>query len=158
MRPADAPAILDVYNHYVRHSSATFDIEPFSLTSRRSWFELFVNDVYRCFVATDDGRLLGYAACTPFREKPAYRPSVEVSVYVAPDHLNRGVGSALYATLLPTIANSVLHRAYACITLPNVASIALHEKHGFHRVGHHSEAGFKFDRYWDIAWYEKALD
>ncbi|PGH49904.1 GNAT family N-acetyltransferase [Streptomyces sp. Ru87] len=100
-------------------------------------------------------RILGYATSSPFRPKPAYGTSVETTVYCAPDALGRGVGSLLYTRLFEELAGEDLRRAYAGIALPNAASVRLHERFGFGPVGTFHEAGRKFGRYWDVAWFER---
>ncbi len=150
----DLPRLVDVYNHYVLTSHCTFDTELFSETARLPWFEQFDGSRYRCVVAEENGVILGYACTTPFKAKPAYGTSVEISVYVVPDVTRRGVGRTLYELLLPQLAGCDLHRVYAGIALPNDASIALHETFGFMKAAHFREVGYKFDRYWDVAWYE----
>jgi phosphinothricin acetyltransferase len=108
-------------------------------------------------VALAEGRLIGYASSSRFREKPAYETSVETSIYVTPDAIGRGAGSRLYAELFHSLEGEDVHRAYAGIALPNPASVALHERFGFKRVAHFTEQGRKFGRYWDVAWFEKLL-
>jgi phosphinothricin acetyltransferase len=82
---------------------------------------------------------------------------VETSVYLAPDAVGRGAGTRLYEKLFKALEGEDVHRAYAGIALPNPASVGLHERFGFKRAGHFTEQGRKFGRYWDVAWYEKAL-
>jgi phosphinothricin acetyltransferase len=101
--------------------------------------------------------VIGYACSSQFRTKPAYETSVETSIYLAPDAVGRGAGSRLYEYLFKALEDEDVHRAYAGIALPNPASIGLHERFGFKRVGHFTEQGRKFGRYWDVAWYEKSL-
>jgi phosphinothricin acetyltransferase len=110
-------------------------------------------------VATDGDtqEILGYATSSPYRTKPAYQTSVEVTVYVAPHAGRRGIGTLLYKALFAALAGEDLHRAYAGIALPNEASTRLHERFGFRHLGTHREVGRKFGRYWDVAWYEKEL-
>ncbi|MFF1694643.1 GNAT family N-acetyltransferase [Streptomyces sp. NPDC058257] len=103
------------------------------------------------------GLILGYATSSPFRTKPAYATSVEVSVYCAPDAAGRGIGTLLYKTLFEALEGEDLHRAYAGIAQPNDASGRLHERFGFRHVGTYREVGRKFGRYWDVAWYERPL-
>ncbi len=103
------------------------------------------------------GQVLGFASSSPFRPRPAYSTSVEVSVYVAPEAAGRGIGTLLYEHLFAALKGQDLHRAYAGITVPNAASVRLHERFGFALVGTYSEAGRKFDRYHDVQRYEKAL-
>lgn len=154
----DLPALTDLYNHYVKTSPATFDLEPASLESRREWMSRYSDSgPHRLLVAIDDGALAGYATSGKLREKPGYLTSVETTVYVHPDRHARGVGTSLYTALFAALANEDVHRAYAVIVLPNPASIALHARFGFEPVGLFREAGRKFGRYWDAQWFERAL-
>ena len=101
--------------------------------------------------------VMGFATSSPFRPRAAYATSVETSVYCDPDRLGSGIGSKLYARLFQDIESEDLHRAYAGISLPNDASVSLHERFGFVKVGEYSEVGRKFGRYWNVAWFEKKL-
>ena len=187
----DAAAINRIYNHYIRHSAITFDIEPWSIERRRDWLAGFIdgddgdardgdgdngdggdnggdngdggddngsdNDIYHALVAELDGAVAGFAFNHAFRAKPAYRRATETTVYAAADHQARGIGGALYAELFRRIESTDLHRAYAVIALPNPRSIALHRRFGFTRIATFSEVGYKFNKYIDAAWFEKAL-
>jgi phosphinothricin acetyltransferase len=158
-RPEDRPALIELYNHYVRETPITFDTEPYTVESRRPWFEQFAEaGPYRLLVAEEAGRLLGYAASMRYRPKAAYRTSVETSVYVAADEGGRGLGTLLYDALFRTVRGEALHLALAGVTLPNPASIALHRRFGFTSVGVQHEVGFKLGRYWDVEWFEKTLE
>ncbi len=158
IRPAvvgDLPALTAIYNHYVVHSHSTFDVHPSTVAERGEWFRQFDTvGPHRLLVATD-GEAVGYACSTWLRPKPAYLTSVETSVYVRPDHVGRGLGTQLCSMLLTLLAEEDVHRAYAVIALPGDASAALHEGLGYRHVGTFKEAGRKFGRYIDIAWYEK---
>lgn len=153
---ADLEELNDLYNHYVRTSACTFDIEPISMDARRAWFTEF-GGRYRLIVAVDGDRVLGYAHTKRFRPKEAYDPSVESTVYVHKDEQGKGLGKRLYDALFEAIAEEDIHRVYAGITMPNPASLALHESFGFKQVAYFTEQGRKFDRYWDVAWSEKEL-
>jgi phosphinothricin acetyltransferase len=154
----DLGQVNDLYNHYVRATHITFDIEPITMERRREWFAHYdVVGRHRLLVAVADDHVLGYASSSPFRPKDAYETSVEASIYLATDATGRGVGTALYMRLFDELAGEDVHRAYAGVTLPNPASIALHEKFGFALVGTYTEQGREFGRYWDVAWYEKWL-
>ena len=160
LRPArreDLPGMLSIYNHYVRTSHCTFDTEPFSAAEREPWWSQFDDRRYRCFVAADGAAVTGYACSAPLKPKAAYATSVEVSAYVDPERGGEGIGRALYERLLRALADEDVHRAYALIALPNDASIRLHQSFGFEKVAHLDEVGRKFDRYWDVAWYQRAL-
>jgi phosphinothricin acetyltransferase len=156
----DLEALTDLYNHYVRETAITFDTAVFTPQERRPWLLSHPEDgPHRLMVATDGDtqEILGYATSSPYRTKPAYRTSVEVTVYVAPHAGRRGIGTLLYKALFAALAGEDLHRAYAGIALPNEASTRLHERFGFRHLGTHREVGRKFGRYWDVAWYEKEL-
>jgi len=156
---ADLPALNDLYNHYVRETHITFDIEPITLEARREWFTHYgTTGRHRLLVATEADRLLGYATSSPYAPRPAYETSVETSIYLAPDAAGRGIGSRLYEALFRLLDGEDVHRAYAGVALPNPASIALHERFAFALVGRYTEQGRKFGRYWDVAWYERQLD
>ncbi|MEM8766213.1 MAG: N-acetyltransferase family protein [Pseudomonadota bacterium] len=154
---ADLPALTAIYNHYVASSHATFDVGAFTTETRTPWFEVFDGVRYQCWVAEAEDKLLGYACSQPFKAKRAYETSVEVSVYVAANAQQRGIGRALYERLLPALENEDLHRAYAGIAQPNEASMRLHDRFGFQEAARYTEVGRKFDRYWDVVWLERPL-
>ncbi|MFJ9374461.1 GNAT family N-acetyltransferase [Streptomyces sp. NPDC101455] len=161
---SDLDALTDIYNHYVRETPITFDTVPFTPEERRPWLLSHPEDgPYRLKVAVDgtfqgnSQRILGYATSSPYRVKPAYSTSVEVTVYLTPDAGGRGIGTLLYKALFEALADEDVHRAYAGIAQPNEASTRLHERFGFRHIGVHREVGRKFGRYWDVAWYEREL-
>ncbi|MFD5423964.1 GNAT family N-acetyltransferase [Streptomyces sp. NPDC127084] len=157
---ADLPALTELYNHYVRETAITFDTTVFTPEQRRPWLHSHPEDgPHRLLVAWDThlDRPLGYASSSAFRPKPAYATSVEVSVYLAPEATGRGIGTLLYEALFDALTDEDLHRAYAAIALPNEPSIRLHKRFGFRHAGTFGQVGRKFDRYWDVAWYEKEL-
>jgi phosphinothricin acetyltransferase len=161
VRPAteqDLGQLNDIYNRYVVETHFTFDIEPMTIEARREWFAHYDSTGrHRVLVGVSDAKVIGYACSSRWRPKPAYETSVETSIYLAPDAVGRGIGTKLYEELFKQLQREDLHRAYAGIALPNQASIALHERVGFKRVAHFTEQGRKFDRYWDVGWYEKPL-
>jgi phosphinothricin acetyltransferase len=165
VRPAtedDLPALTRIYNHYVEHTVATFDVEPFTVAARQPWFEHYAGTgPHRLLVAQVDSQVdsqvAGYATSGPFRLKPAYARTVETTVYLDPTATGRGVGSLLYGELLDLVTADGMHRAYAGVALPNDASEALHRRLGFRDVGTFTEVGRKQDRWVDVRWYERAL-
>ena len=161
IRPAvssDLAAITAIYNHYVVHTAITFDLEPFPAEARRSWLAQFMaTGRHRLLVAEEDGGIAGYAGSHQFRAKAAYDTTIETTVYCAPDAVGRGIGRRLYTALFEALRAEDLHLAIAGITLPNDASIVLHERFGFAPTGVMHGVGRKFGRYWDVAWYEKRL-
>lgn len=152
----DLPALLAIYNHYVVHTPITFDLEPRTLAQRRRWFEDFATTGrHQCFVAVDGGVAIGWSSSGRFKERAAYDTSVEMSVYLAPSHHGKGLGRKLYETLLAALAGEDIHRLYGGITLPNAASVALHEAFGFRLIGTQHEVGRKFGRFWDVGLFER---
>ncbi|MGW0084813.1 N-acetyltransferase family protein [Streptomyces sp. NPDC003393] len=154
----DLAELTRIYNHYVIETPITFDIEPFTVDQRRPWLLAHPDSgPHRLLVAEASGTLLGYATSSAFRPKRAYATSVETSVYVAPEHVGRGVGGLLYTALLGALEHEDLHMALAGITLPNEASQRLHARFGFRPVGVYEQVGRKFGRFWDVAWFQRPL-
>jgi phosphinothricin acetyltransferase len=158
-RPNDLTSVLEVYNHYVTHSPATFEVAPVTAEDRRGWFEEHLGGGrHRLWVAAASGdRLLAWATTSSFRPRAAYATTVEASAYCRPDAVGRGVGSRLYAALFRSIEGEDIERIVAGVTLPNPASIALHRRFGFRPVGVFSRVGRKFGQFWDVAWFERPL-
>ena len=155
---ADLERINDIANQYIKETHYNFELEPMTIEMRREWFSHYAgHGPHRLLVGLSGGRVIGYASSGRYRPKHGYDTSVETSIYLAPEAVGRGAGSKLYEALFKSLEHEDIHRAYAGIALPNPASIALHERFGFKRVAHFTEQGRKFDRYWDVAWYEKPL-
>ncbi len=155
---ADLPRLTEIYNHYVVHTPVTFDVEPYTVERRETWFSQFgVSGRYRLFVAEENGSVVGYAGTTRFRPKAAYETTVETTIYCDQRAIGKGIGSRLYGALLDALQAEDIRRIVAGYTLPNPASAALHERFGFQRVGIFTENGRKFGRYWDVAWNERPL-
>lgn len=154
----DLPALLEIYNHYVRETPVTFDIEPRTLEQRQAWLDGFASTGrYQCFVAVKDGRPVGWASSHPYNERAAYDTTVMSSVYLAPDAIGQGLGRRLYTALFEALAGEDIHRVFGSITLPNEASVRLHRALGFEPVGIYREVGRKFGRYWDLASYLRPM-
>ncbi len=155
---ADLEAIDRLYNHFVVTSPVTFDLAPITPQERLSWYrEIASEGPHQLFVAYGADSFLGFAHSKRLRPKAAYATSVETTIYLEPEVTGRGIGALLYGTLLEALRREKLHRVYAGITLPNPASIALHEGLGFRPIGVYDEVGRKFDRWWSVRWFEKAL-
>lgn len=155
-RTSDLPGIVRLYNHYIEHTPVTFDLEPTSVERRTSWMAQFAEQGrHRLFVAVRDGALVGYAGSHRFRDKAAYDTTVETTIYLAQDATGAGLGARLYGRLFEALAGEDVRSCIAGITLPNPASIALHERFGFVRCGVMHQVGTKHGRAWDVAWYER---
>jgi phosphinothricin acetyltransferase len=161
IRPAllsDLPRLTEIYNHYVIHTPITFDLVPHTVEGRVAWFEQFASSGrHRLLVAEENAIVVGYAGTMKFRNKAAYETSVETTVYCSHDALGRGIGSRLYAALFEALADEDIHRIVAGYTLPNSATLALHERYGFKPVAVFSEVGRKFGRYRDVGFSERPL-
>jgi phosphinothricin acetyltransferase len=158
-RLEDLETLTEIYNHYIVHSAITFDLHPYTAAARRAWFDEHTGSgPHRLLVAVDEhDRCIGYASSSRWRPKPAYNTTVEVSVYCHPDARGRGCGTALYAALFAALEREDVNAVVAGVSLPNAASLALHERFGFRPVGVFHAVGRKFDRFWDVAWFERPL-
>lgn len=150
----DAAAIARIYNHYVAETIITFEEDAVSDGEIRSRIEETQAASLPWFVAIEDGEVAGYAYASRWKSRCAYRYSVEVTVYVDPARPRRGIGSKLYAALLPALRSAGYHAAMGGIALPNDASIRLHEKFGFKKVAHFKESGFKFGEWIDVGYWQ----
>ncbi len=152
---ADLPAMAAIYDEQVRTSVATFDTAPRG-TAYLGEKLAAAGGADVVLVAVLAGEVLGYAFSGPFRPRPAYDGTKEVSVYLAADSRGLGLGRSLYAALLARLdALPLVHTQVAVIALPNAASVALHRSFGFEEVGVLREVGRKFDRWVDTAWYQR---
>ncbi len=108
-------------------------------------------------VAEEGSQILGYAYATQWRARSAYRFSVEITVYLAPEYTGRGIGSKLYGQLFPILQARGIHAVMGGIALPNEASVALHEKFGLRKVAHFEQVGFKFNQWIDVGYWQRML-
>ena len=153
----DAAAIASIYAPYVRASVVSFETEAPDEAGMRLRIEE-VGDAYPWLVACDgEGRVLGYAYACAFRTRPAYRFTVETTVYVADGAHRRGIGRLLYRALLPVLEAQGFTQAVGAITIPNEASIRLHESLGFVRAGTYEKVGFKLGEWRSVGLWQRAL-
>ncbi len=146
----DAEAIRAIYNHEVENETSTFDLVPRSLPEQLAW-QNARQGAFCVFVAEIDGEVVGFGALSPYKERAAYRTSVEDSVYVRRDMGRRGIGRAILDHLLTTAADGGFHAVIARITTLSAGSLALHEQMGFSLVGVEREIGRKFNKWLDVA-------
>lgn len=158
-RPEDLPSIREIYNHYVRNSSITFDEKPTSLADLRRNFSR-VRDRKMPFIVAEnpDGQLLGYAYVYPWKEKAAYRHTVENFIYLGPAATGKGLGKVLLGELIERSRAAGVKEMLAVIADQGAeASIAVHKKYGFKDIGHMGKVGFKFDRWLGTVLMQKSL-
>lgn len=152
--PDDTHRIADIYNYYVLNTVATFEevaVQPVEMAARITAIETLG---LPWLVAEVDGTILGYAYATGWKSRPAYRHSVEVAAYVDHQATGLGLGTALYVELFEALRLLPVHSVVACLSLPNLPSVMLHEKFGMTKTGHFTEVGYKFDMWIDIGYWQ----
>jgi phosphinothricin acetyltransferase len=153
---ADADAIAGIYRPVVEATAISFE----TTAPGRAEMGRRVTDTlpsHPWLVCDIDGRIAGYAYATRHRMRDAYRWSVDTSVYVDNGYRRRGVGRGLYESLFAILAAQGFFNAYAGITLPNPASVGLHESVGFEKLGVYRRVGYKLGRWHDVGWWQRAL-
>ena len=150
----DLLELLDIYNDEVLSGVATLDLNPRSLAEWQVWFDHHNVENHPLYVAEENGRVAGYSCLSSYREKEAFRSTVELSIYVAREFRNRGCATALMAFILDLAkADERTHCVVSVVTAGNEASCKLHEKFGFTYCGTIPEVGMKFGVYRDIVNY-----
>lgn len=155
---SDMSAVQAIYAHYVSHGLATFEEIPPSVDEMMSRRAAVLNAGLPYLAAEIDGRLVGYAYATAYRPRPAYRYTIEDSIYVAPDHVGRGIGRALLTSLIARCEQGPWRQMLAVIgNSGNAGSIALHGSLGFRPVGTFTSVGFKFGQWVDTVLMQRSL-
>jgi len=156
-RAADATALCDIYNHYVKHTHVTFEEMPVMPDEMAQRLAEITQAGNPWLVHEDSDGILGFAYASPWKSRCAYRYSRETTVYLSPQAQGRGIGTQLYRALISELSKQRLHSLLGGIALPNDASIALHEKLGFKQVARFEQVGFKFDRWIDVGYWQLLL-
>ena len=154
--PHDAAGVQAIYAPVVRDTAISFELEPPTVEDMQKRIVAVVERM-PWLVCEHHGEILGYAYASPHRVRAAYQWSVDVSVYVNPRAHRSGVGRALYTSLLRLLTLQGFYNAYAGITLPNAASVGLHEAVGFVPVGVYRNVGFKLGAWHDVGWWSRLL-
>jgi len=157
-REKDLPQLLEIYNDIIARTTAVFEYRPHNLDMRRSWYESKIKDGYPVFVAEENEKILGFSSFGPFRAWPAYKYSVENSVYVASDQRGKGIGKLLIPPLIKAAMEKNMHVIVASIEATNKASLRLHQSFGFIEVAHFKEVGYKFGKWLDLKFLELMLN
>ena len=153
---ADAPSICAIYNHYIANTIITFEEELVPVDEMRVRLSQ-ASPALPWLVVEENGAIVGFAYASQWKSRCAYRFSVEITIYLDPDATGRGFGKMLYSALIGELRKIKLHSLIGGISLPNPASVALHEKMGFVKVAHFKEVGFKFDKWIDVEYWELIL-
>ncbi len=151
----DVQAICDIYNEYVAHTSITFEELPVSTVEMQRRIEKVR---LPWLVYEEGGTAVGYAYAAQWKERSAYRHTVECTIYLSPEAAGRQIGTQLYDALFTALREFPIHALIGVIALPNAASIALHEKFGFEKAAYFREVGRKFDKWVDVGYWIKVQD
>jgi phosphinothricin acetyltransferase len=155
--PGDAEGIRAIYNVEVAESTVTFDLVPRTLEEQQAWLREHAGGHPAVVALGDDGAVVGFGSLSPYKERPAYRPTVEDSVYVHRAHRGQGLGPALLAELVRLAQAYGYHSLVARIVGGHDTSISLHAAQGFELVGVEREVGRKFGRWLDVVIMQRVL-
>lgn len=154
----DAECICHIYNYYVENTAVTFEENNVDLQTMKQRIITAEKTELPWLVVELDGCVVGYAYASPWKERSAYRYSVEISVYLSKDIQSRGWGRRLYDALFTELKLRGIHCVMAGITLPNPSSIKLHEKIGMTKVAHFKDVGFKFEEWLDVGYWQMVMN
>ncbi|WP_062519373.1 GNAT family N-acetyltransferase [Demequina silvatica] len=159
----DAARIAEIYDHYVAEATATFETEPVSVDEMWARIARIQERGLPWIVSERDDAVVGYAYAGPFRDRAAYRHTLESTIYLDASARRAGVGTELYTALLERLRglsgseHAPVHSVMGVIALPHEGSVALHERLGFAHVGTIADAGYKFDRWIDVGYWQLML-
>ncbi len=153
----DAVEIAEIYNYYILNSCVTFEEFAVSAEEMRGRIES-TNSKYPWFVFEKDNVILGFAYASAWKPRSAYKYTVESTVYLKKEAIKNGIGSMLYTALIGQLTELGFHAVIGGISLPNEASIALHEKFGFEKIAQFKEVGYKFKKWIDVGYWELLIN
>ena len=153
----DSVKIAEIYNYYITNTFITFEKEEIAANEIYTRISDVIGSSLPWLVLENNGEVIGYAYATKWRARPAYKHSVETTIYLSQDHGRKGYGKLLYSKLISELASSGFHTAIGGIALPNDASVRLHESLGFKKVAHFQEVGYKFDKWIDVGFWQIML-
>lgn len=154
---SDCDAITHIYNHYIRHTIITFEEEEVTSSEISKRLNKVQSAGLPWLVVEENNEILGYAYASKWNERSAYRYTVEVSVYLHPQHTGKGLGEALYTMLFQRLKQQGIKVVIGGIAIPNPASVKLHEKFGMKQVAHFHAVGYKFDQWIDVGYWQVQL-
>lgn len=154
----DLKDILAIYNDALLHTTAVYAYQPQTLEYRQVWYEQKIREGYPILVCEQDNKVVGFATFGPFRAWPAYKYSIEHSVYVDKEYRKKGIATSLMKELIAVAKEREYMTLIAGIDAANEKSIAMHKNFGFVHAGTIQKAGYKFDRWLDLAFYQLELN
>jgi L-amino acid N-acyltransferase len=152
----DLADILEIMNYYIGHTTYTFDLKPKTLEDLINWYDNAGED-FPLYVAEENQKVVGYIYLSPYRSKEAYRRTVELSIYLSPQKIGKGIGKRLMDKILTEAERRNYHVILSFITSENTESIAFHQKYNFTFVGELLEVGYKHNRWVNVSIYQKVL-
>lgn len=161
LRPStdeDVPAMVAIYSHHIQHGLGTYEAEPLHVDEIKRRRKAMAKRRMPHLIAEHDGRVVGYAYAAPFRKRPAYRYTVEHSIYVHPECLRMGIARRLLPALIELCAEAGFHQMVAVVDSGNEPSLRLHQRCGFECAGVLKAVGFKFGHWTDSVFLQRALD
>jgi len=153
----DAAALTDIYNYYILNTVVTFEEQPITALEMSNRITEVTDAELPWLVAEQNHMIVGFAYASKWKGRCAYRYSAEVTIYLSHSMTSNGIGSALYSELFLRLRANSIHVVLGGISLPNDASIALHEKFGMSKAAHFDEVGFKFGNWVDVAYWQGKL-
>ncbi|MCT1905016.1 GNAT family N-acetyltransferase [Oceanobacillus sojae] len=156
--PEDLAGILDIYNDAILHTTAVYTYKPQTLANRQEWYKQKMDAGYPILVSEQNGKVAGFATFGPFRVWPAYKYSIEHSVYVDKEYRKKGIASSLMKEIIAVAREREYKTMVAGVDAANEKSIAMHKKFGFVHAGTIKNAGFKFNQWRDLAFYQLELN
>lgn len=154
----DVEGILEIFNHALIHTTAIYSYEPYSLQKMRDWFNEKKRLKEPLYVAISNDKVAGYVTYGEFRKRPAYKYTVEHSIYVHKNFRKQGIANMLMEKIIAVAEENGIHSLMGGIDAENEVSILFHKKFGFKEVGHIREVGFKFNRWLDLKFMQLILD
>lgn len=154
---SDAQQIANIYNYYIENTVITFEEQLVSAKDIQERIEKIKQAGHIWLVSEIDEQIVGYAYSAPWRDRSAYRFASEVSVYLSNASQGKGLGSLLYQSLFEQLKSTQIKILISGITLPNEASVALHEKFGMEKVAYFHDVGFKFNQWLDVGYWQLKL-
>jgi len=151
----DLPIINNIYNHYVTHSTCTYQLTPSTGGERQQWFDKHPAEFPATVAQTSNGEIIGWASLSPFHPRPGWRFTVEDSIYVHHAHHRKGIGKALLLDLMQRSDALGYRNLVGIISADQAGSIALHRAAGFEEVGRLPHVGFKFDQWLDVVYLQR---
>lgn len=160
IRPAtkhDLPSILEIFNHAILHSTAVYSYEPYTPDQMEAWFDEKQAHHFPVFVSTLENQVTGFVTYGTFRLRPAYKYSMEHSIYVHPNYRQQGIAKMLMKQIIETAIEADLHTLIGGIDAENTISIHFHNDFGFKEVGNLKQVGYKFGKWLDLVFMQLIL-